>query len=122
MPSGRFYSNNAKTPRKTGSSSQPKNNSTPISNMTAGLHTYSSQVDLREVQNESLAQEMKMRSVGPMPPEVFFPLLLDIRIPKSSIDLLPFKKVAEAQDEPDMREKFVSIRPFCFPSIHDFAD
>ena len=109
IPSERFYSNIPRTPRKAGSSSLPKNDSTPISHKTAGLHTYSSQVDLRDAQNEALAQEMNMRFVGPMPPEVFFRLLLNVKKPKSNIDLLPFEKVAAAADEPDMRIKFVSI-------------
>ena len=108
IPPERFYSNTPKTPRPE-SSSQP--NSTPISKKAAGHHAYASQVDPHDVHNEALAQEMEMRFVGPMPLNLFFRSLLQVKVDwdKSTIDLSPFKKVAEAQDEPNMHKKFVSI-------------
>ena len=111
IPPEAFYSNTPKTPRRAGSSFQPKSNSTPISNKAAGHHAYASQVDPQDVHNEALAQEMRMRFVGPMPPNIFFHFLLEFKVDwkKSTVDSSPFKKVAEAEDEYDMHKKFVSI-------------
>lgn len=77
IPAQRFYSNTPKTPRNKGlPSTQPKSNSTLISNKAASNHTYTSQVIPHDVHNEKLAQEMEMLFVGPMPPKDFLIIFL----------------------------------------------
>ena len=122
VPPERFYLNNPKTPRnKKSPSAQLKSISTPISNKTASLHTYSSQVIPHEVHNEKLAEEMEMSFVGPMPPKDFLKILLNVdHDTNKPIDLCLFQKVSGAQNEPEMHQQFVSILLYCITSIHDF--
>jgi len=123
IPAERFYSNTPKTPRnKRSPSTQPKSNSTPISNKAASNHTYTSQVVPHDVHNEKLAQEMEMLFVGPMPPKDFLMILLNVDHDTDKlIDPTPFEKVSEAQNEPEMHQKFVSILFYPVTSIHNFA-